>query len=74
MHLHHFRFFEGHMRMLWQSLRALCKASGGAGSIWEYLEAVERAIRVFGRFAYDFRTELHFADAGGVDFLVATDI
>jgi len=50
------------MRMLWQSLRVICKASGGAGSIWEYLEAVVRATRVSRRFAYDFRTELHFAD------------
>jgi len=49
--------------MLLQSLSALCKAPGGAGSIWEYLEAVVRATRVSGRFAYGFRTELHFADA-----------
>jgi hypothetical protein len=62
MHLHHFRCFEEHMRMLFQSLSALCKAPGGAESIWEYLEAVVRATRVSGRFAYGFRTELHFAD------------
>jgi hypothetical protein len=48
--------------MLLQSLSALCKAPGGAGSIWEYLEAVMRAARVSGRFAYGFRTKLHFAD------------
>jgi hypothetical protein len=48
--------------MLLQSLRALCKAPGGAGSIWEYLEAVVKAARVSGRFAYGIRTELHFAD------------
>jgi len=48
--------------MLLQSLSALCKAPGGAGSIWEYLEAVVRATRVSGRFVYGFRTELHFAD------------
>ena len=48
--------------MLLQSLRALCKAPGGAGSIWEYLDAVVRATRVSGRFAYSFRTGLHFAD------------
>jgi len=48
--------------MLLQSLSTLCKAPGGAGSIWEYLEAVVRATRVSGRFAYSFRTELHFAD------------
>jgi hypothetical protein len=50
--------------MLLQSLRALCKAPGGAGSIWEYLEAVVKAARVSGRLAYGFRTELHYADAG----------
>ena len=49
--------------MLLQSLKALCKAPGGGGSIWEYLEAVVRATRVSGRVAYGFRTELHFADA-----------
>jgi len=54
--------------MLLQSLRALCKAPGGAGSIWEYLEAVVRATRVSGRFAYGFRTELHFADVGVREF------
>jgi len=48
--------------MLLQSLSALCKAPGGSGSIWEYLEAVVRATRVSGRFGYSFRTELHFAD------------
>ena len=48
--------------MLLQSLKALCKAPGGAGSIWEYLEAVVRAPRVSWRVAYGFRTELHFAD------------
>jgi len=62
MHLHHFRCFEEHVRMLWQSLSTLCKAPGGAGSIWKYLEAVVRATRVSGRFAYSFRTELHFPD------------
>src|SRR5882757_3217064 len=62
MHLHHFRCFEEYMRMLLQSLSALCKAPGGAGSIWEYLEEVVRATRVSGRFGYVFRTELHFAD------------
>jgi hypothetical protein len=51
--------------MLLQSLSALCKAPGEAGSIWEYLEAVVRTTRVSGRFAYGFRTELHFADEGG---------
>jgi len=48
--------------MLLHSLRALCKAPGGAGSIWKYLEALARATGVSERFAYSFRTELHFAD------------
>jgi hypothetical protein len=65
MHLHHFRCFDKQVRLLWQSLRALCKAPGGAGSIWEYLEVVVRATRVSERFAYGFWTELYFADGLG---------
>jgi len=49
--------------MLLQSLRARCKAPGGAGSTWKYLEALVRATGVSGRVAYGFRTESHFADA-----------
>jgi len=49
--------------MLLHSLRARCKAPGGAGSIWKYLEALARVTGGSGRFAYGFRTELHFADA-----------
>jgi len=52
--------------MLLQSLGALCKAPGEAGSIWKYLEALVRPTRVSGRFAYDFRTDLHFADVDTV--------
>jgi len=48
--------------MLLQSLRALCKSPGGAGSIWKYLEALVRDTGVSGRFAYGFRTDLHFSD------------
>jgi len=48
--------------MLLQSLRALCKAPGGAASIWKYSEALPRASGVSGRFAYGFWTELHSAD------------
>jgi hypothetical protein len=48
--------------MLLQSLRALCNAPGGAGSIWKYFEALVRAAGVSGRFAYGFQTDLHFAD------------
>jgi hypothetical protein len=49
--------------MLFHSLRAFCKAPGGAGSIWKYLEALARVTGVSERFAYGFRTELHFADS-----------
>ena len=48
--------------MLLQSLRALCFAPGGPGSIWNYLGALVRFTRVSGRFACGFRTDLHFAD------------
>ena len=48
--------------MLLQSLTALCKGPGGAGSIWKYIEALARATGVSGRFAYGFQTKLHFAD------------
>jgi len=49
--------------MLLQSLRALCLAPGGTGSIWNYLGAPVRYTGVSGRFACGFRTDLHFADA-----------
>jgi len=48
--------------MLLQSLRALCLAPGGSGSVWKYLEAQVRLPGVSGRIACGFRTELHFAD------------
>jgi hypothetical protein len=48
--------------MLLQSLRAPYLAPGGAGSIWDYLGAPARSTGVSGRFAYGFRTDLHFAD------------
>jgi hypothetical protein len=48
--------------MLLQSLRTLCNAQEGAGSIWKYLEALGRTSRVAGRFSYIFRTKFHFAD------------
>jgi len=61
-HLHNFRCFQGQLRMLLQRLRAYCKAPGGAGSIWKYLEALVRATGVSGRFACGFLTDLHFPD------------
>jgi len=59
--------------MLLQSLRALCFAPGGPGSIWKYLEALVRSAGVSGRFVCGFQTDLHFADGlnnkqgGGVE-------
>jgi len=54
--------------MLLQSLRALCLAPGGSGSVWKYLEALVRSPGVSGRIACGFRTELHFADEVDVVF------
>ena len=48
--------------MLLQSLRALCLAPGGSGSVWKYLEALVRSPGVSGRIACGFQTELYFAD------------
>jgi len=62
MHLHNCRCFQEHLRMLWQSLKALCLAPGGPGSIWNYLGAPVRPTGVSRRFACGFRTDLHFAD------------
>jgi len=62
MHLHNCRCFQEHLRKLLQSLRALCLAPGGSGSVWKYLEALVMSPGVSGRIACSFRTELHFAD------------
>jgi hypothetical protein len=51
--------------MLLQSLRALCFAPGGPGSIWNYLGAPVTSTGVSGRVACGFRPDLHFADVGG---------
>jgi len=48
--------------MLFQSLRELCFAPGGPGSIWNYLGVPVTSSGVSGRFACGFRTDLHFAD------------
>jgi len=48
--------------MLFQSLKALCLAPEGPGSIWNHLGAPVRSTGVSGRFACSFRTDLHFAD------------
>jgi hypothetical protein len=62
MHLHNIRCFQEHLRMLLQYLRALSLASGGPGSVWNYLGAPVRLAGVSRRFACGFRTDLHFAD------------
>jgi hypothetical protein len=43
--------------MLLQSLRALCLATGGPGSIWKDSEAQLRTTGVSGGFAHDFETD-----------------
>jgi len=48
--------------MLWQSLRTICLAPGGPGSIWNYLGAPVRTTGVSRRVVCGFRTDLHFAD------------
>jgi hypothetical protein len=48
--------------MILQSLTALSKAPVGFRSIWKYSEALVKATRVSGKFAYGYRTECHFAD------------
>jgi len=62
MHLHHCGCLQEHVRMVLQSLRALCKAREWAGSIWKYLEALAMAAGVSDRLANGFWTEIHFAD------------
>jgi len=62
MHLHNCRCFQEHLRMLLQSLRALCFAQGGSGSIWKYFEALVMSPGVSGRIACGFQTELYIAD------------
>jgi len=62
MHLHNCRSSQEHLRMLLQSLRALCLAPGGSGSVWKHVEAMVRSPGVSGRIACGFGTKLHFAD------------
>jgi hypothetical protein len=65
MHLHNCRYIQEHLRMLWQSQRALGLAAGGPGSIWNYLGAPVRVTGVSRRFVCGFRTDSHFADVTG---------
>ena len=62
LHLANCTCFPEHLRMLLQSLRALCLAPGGPGRIWNYLGAPVRSTGVSGMLACGFRTDLHFAD------------
>ena len=61
-HLHHCRCFQEHLRILLQSLRALCLAPGRPGSIWKYVQALLRSTGVSGRFTCGFQTDVHFVD------------
>jgi hypothetical protein len=63
MNLHNCMFFQEHMAMLLQSLRVLCLAPGGSGSIWIILAAVVRSPRVSERIACGFWPVLHCADS-----------
>jgi len=62
MHLENCRSIQEHLRILLLSLRELCLAPAGPGSIWKYIEALVRSTGVSGTFACSFRTSLNFAD------------
>jgi len=53
--------------MLFQSLRVLCLAPGGSGSVSKYLEALVRSLGVSGRIACSFQSKIHFADAAALE-------
>jgi hypothetical protein len=61
MYLHNPRCSQHHLRMLLQSLRALCLAPGESGSICNYLGAPVRTAGVSGKYGCNFRNDLHFA-------------
>ena len=61
LHLHNCRCFQKHLRMILQSLRALCLTPGGSGSIKKCLEALVRSPGVSVTIACCFRTDLYFA-------------
>jgi hypothetical protein len=63
MPLHNCRCILEHLRMVIQSLRALCLAPGGPQSIWKYFKVLEQSTRVSGRFVSCIRNALHFGDA-----------
>jgi len=65
MHPHNCRCFQKHLIIVILSLRALCFAPGGHGSIWNELGAPAGSTGESGRFACGFRTNLPFADGPG---------
>jgi len=65
------------LRMLLQSLRALCLVPGGSGSIQKYIEVLVKSPGVSGRIACSFQTYLNFADVThfpGVDEKQSADV
>jgi hypothetical protein len=68
-HLHKYRCVEDHLEMLWKSLRVLCKAPRGFGSIRFDLEALDRSSGVSVRDLGGIRTNLNFADIIDQQFL-----
>jgi len=70
MHLCNCRSFQQHLRMLLVYPRPLRLASGVPGRIWKYLGALVRLTGVPWRFAYGFRTVLHFAEGIFMTFAI----
>jgi len=62
MHFDNRRCFQEHLRMVLQSMGALCVAQGGSGSFWKYNKALVGSTGVAGRFACGYPTDFHFAD------------
>jgi len=63
MHLCNCKCFEEHLRILLQSLKALCLAPWGLERISKYIEAQVTSTGVSGRLACRLQTDLRFADA-----------
>jgi len=64
------RCFQECLRILLQSLKALCLAPGGPRSIWKYSGVLVRTTAESGRFACNFRTDLHFANVSEVNLML----
>ena len=69
MHLHNCRCFQEQLTMLFQSWRVRCLAPWGPGSIWNHLWAPVRSTGVSRVFVCGFRTDLHFADVGDIEYM-----